>query len=116
MRTPELPIGGQPHSRTRCRTSGQGAGIVLAPPTLKTMSTGKLITLSVAWVLASLTMGVVVAVLVTEILRLVGIVETGSPGYATSLNVVTFGTFAVLLGVPFVFRKRFIGTEDDGDE
>ncbi|MCL1597906.1 MAG: hypothetical protein M3094_01885 [Actinomycetia bacterium] len=80
------------------------------------MSTGKLIALSVAWVLASLTMGVVVAVLVTEILRLLGIIETGSSGYSTSLNVVTFGTFAVLLGVPFVFRKRFIGTdiEDDG--
>ena len=79
------------------------------------MSTGKFIALSVAWALASLTMGVVTAVFVTEILRLVGIVETGSSGYSTSLNVVTFGTFVALVGVPFVFRRRFIDKDvDDG--
>lgn len=75
------------------------------------MSTGKLIVMSIAWVLASLTMGVVVAVLVTEILRLVGIVETGSSGYSLSLNVVTFSVFAILVAVPFVFRKRFAGKD-----
>ncbi len=79
------------------------------------MSTGKFIALSVAWVLASLTMGVVVAVFLTEILRLVGIVESGSPGYSTSLNVVTFGTFIALVAVPFIFRKRFNDKDaDDG--
>ncbi len=78
------------------------------------MSTGKFIALSIAWVLASLTMGVVTAVFVTEILRLLGIVESGSPGYSTSLNIVTFGTFAALVAVPFVFRKRF--TDRDADD
>jgi hypothetical protein len=72
------------------------------------MSTGKLILLSVAWVLASLTMGVVVGVFVTEILRLAGLVETGSSGYSLSLNVVTFGVFILLVAVPFVFRRRFV--------
>jgi len=78
------------------------------------MSTGKLILLSIAWVLASLTMGVVVAVIVTEVLRLAGIVETGSPGYSLSLNIVTFSVFVVLVAVPFVFRKRFTG--DDAND
>ncbi len=79
------------------------------------MSTSKLIFLSIAWVLASLTMGVVVAVFVTEALRFVGIVETGSSGYSLSLNVITFSVFAILVAVPFVFRKRFTGTEaNDG--
>ncbi len=77
------------------------------------MSTGKLIVFSVAWILASLTMGVVVGVLVTEILRLVGVVETGSSGYSLSLNVVTFSTFVALLAVPFVFRRRFTGGDAD---
>ncbi len=79
------------------------------------MSTRKLIVLAVAWVLASLTMGVVVAVFVTEILRLVGVVESGSSGYSTSLDVVTLVVFVGLVAVPFVFRDRFTGTgEDEG--
>jgi len=77
------------------------------------MSTGKFIVLSVAWVLASLTMGVVTAVFVTEILRLIGVVETGSSGYSLSLNIITFAVFAVLVAVPFLFRKRFAGKEEN---
>ena len=79
------------------------------------MSTGKLIALSVAWLLASLTMGVVTAIFMTEILRLSGIVETGSSGYSLSLNVITFSVFGILVAVPFAFRKRFTGNDaNDG--
>ncbi len=79
------------------------------------MSTGKLILFIVGWTLASMAIGVVTAIVGTEILKVVGIVETGTPGYNLSLNVITFTTFVVLVAIPFVFRKRFVsGESDDG--
>jgi len=86
-------------SRTRIRTSA--------------MSTGKLILFIVGWTLASMAIGVVTAIVGTEVLRAVGIVETGTPGYNLSLNIITFATFVVLVSVPFVFRKRFVSEESD---
>jgi len=77
------------------------------------MSTGKLIVLTIAWVLASITIGVVTGVFLTEILVLTGLLDTGSREYSTSLNIITFSTFAVVVVVPFVFRKRFRSSEPD---
>lgn len=71
------------------------------------MSTGKLIALTVAWILASVTIGVVVGVFLTEILVLLQIIDTGSREYTITLNIITFSAFAVVVVVPFVFRKRF---------
>lgn len=78
------------------------------------MSTGKLIAFSIAWVFASMTIGVVTAVVVTEFLSLIGLVDTGTDGYNISLNVITFTLFVVLISIPFVFRKRFV--EEDSKE
>jgi len=79
------------------------------------MSTGKLIVLTIAWILASITIGVVVGVLLTEILVLTGLVDNGSKEYSISLNVITFSTFAVVVSVPLVFRRRFTDeVSDDG--
>jgi len=79
------------------------------------MSTGKLIVLSIAWVFASITIGVVVGVLLTEILVLTGLIDNGSREYTISLNVIAFSAFAVVVTVPLVFRKRFAedGPEDE---
>jgi hypothetical protein len=71
------------------------------------MSTGKLIVLTVTWVLASITIGVVTGVLLTEILVLIGIVDTGSTEYGISLNIIALSVFVVVVVVPLVFRKRF---------
>jgi CBS domain containing-hemolysin-like protein len=78
------------------------------------MSTGKLILLTIGWVLASLTIGIVVGVFLTEILVLVGLVDTGSTEYSISLNVIALSAFAVVVVVPLVFRTRF--RPDKGDE
>lgn len=67
----------------------------------------------VGWTLASMAIGVVTAIVGTEVLRVVGIVETGTPGYNLSLNIITFTTFVVLVAVPFIFRKRFMSEESD---
>jgi hypothetical protein len=78
------------------------------------MSTGKLIVLTIAWILASLAIGVVIGVLLTEILVLTGLVDNGSREYAISLNVFAFSAFVVVVSVPIVFRKRFTAEAADG--
>ena len=77
------------------------------------MSTGKLVAFFIAWIFASMTIAVVTAVVVTEILTLLGAVATGTRGYDLSLNIVTFATFAVLVSIPFVFRRRFTSERSD---
>jgi hypothetical protein len=71
------------------------------------MSTGKLIVLTIAWVLASVAMGVVIGILVTETLVLVGVVDSGTSQYRLTLNISTFTAFVVVVAIPFVFRGRF---------
>ena len=79
------------------------------------MSTGKLIVLTIAWVLASIAIGVVVGVFLTEILVLIGLVDNGSREYTISLNIIAFSAFAVVVVVPLVFRKRFTVEAVDGE-
>jgi hypothetical protein len=71
------------------------------------MSTGKLIVLTIAWVFASITIGIVVGVILTEILVLIGLVDNGSREYTISLNIIAFSAFAVVVTLPLVFRNRF---------
>ncbi len=71
------------------------------------MPTWKLILLFVAWVFASVMIAVVIAILGTEVLRFVGIVESGEASYTVALNAVFGVVLVVLVAVPFVFRRRF---------
>ncbi|MDK1010698.1 MAG: hypothetical protein QGM46_07610 [Actinomycetota bacterium] len=71
------------------------------------MSTVKLVALGVAWVLAALAVAVVTAIVLTELLRVVGVVEAGGSSYAIALNGVAVVVFVVLVSVPILFRKRF---------
>lgn len=79
------------------------------------MSSGKLIVLTVAWIFASIAIGVIVGVLLTEVLVLVGLVDTGSREYTISLNIIAFSSFAVVVVIPLIFRRRF-ATEAAEDE
>ncbi len=71
------------------------------------MSTAKLVGLFAVWVLASVMIAVVAAIVLTEVLRLVGVVEVGETSYAVSINVVFVIVFVGLVAVPFVLRSRF---------
>ncbi len=71
------------------------------------MSTVKLVALGVAWVLAALAVAVVTAIVLTELLRVVGVVDGGGSSYAIALNGVAVVVFVVLVSVPILFRKRF---------
>jgi hypothetical protein len=62
----------------------------------------------VAWLFAAGAIAVTVAVVVTEVLSVAGIVDRSESGYGVSLNIVTGITFVVLASVPFVFRHRFV--------
>lgn len=71
------------------------------------MPTQKVIAMYMAWVLASVMMAVVTAIVVTEILRLVGVVDSGSGSYTVAINLTFLVVFVALVAVPFVFRDRF---------
>lgn len=71
------------------------------------MPTGKLIALMLGWVLASVMIALVTAIVVVEVLRLLGIAESGTSGYTLALNAVFGVVLAVLVAVPFLFRRRF---------
>lgn len=76
------------------------------------MSNRRLIAFMIGWVLASIAMGVIAGVIVTEILHAIGVVESGKASYAVALNLVTFTTAAVLIAVPFVFGSRFVDDDE----
>lgn len=77
------------------------------------MLTRKLIGLGIAWILASLAIAVVIAILFTELLRLVGLVQVGEPSHTIALNSVVLVAFIVLVSVPFVYRARFVDEKAD---
>lgn len=76
------------------------------------MTTRKLVLMFVAWLFAAGAIAVTVAVVVTEILSLIGIVDRSGSSYGLSLNLVTGVTFVALAFVPFVFRKRFVADDE----
>ncbi|MGI9666824.1 MAG: hypothetical protein ACR2N2_06945 [Acidimicrobiia bacterium] len=71
------------------------------------MPTWKIIGMAIAWAFAAGFIAVVTAILVAEVLRLVGIVDSGDGSYGVSLNIVFGVVFVALLAVPVVFRRRF---------
>ena len=75
------------------------------------MPTWKLLLMFVGWILASVMMAVVTAIVVTELLLLLGFVDQGESSYSVSLNVVFVVTLIALVAVPFVFRRRFDAVE-----
>ncbi len=97
----------------------QGTESVEGFATVSTMSTLKLLGLGVAWLLASLTMAVVAAILLTEFLDMVGVVRSGETSYKVAINVIALVVFAGLAVVPFLLRRRFVeptlGPSEDRD-
>ena len=72
------------------------------------MTTRKLVLMFVAWLFAAGAIAIIAAVVMTEILSLIGVVDRSEPSYGLSLNLVTGVTFVALASVPFVFRTRFV--------
>jgi heme exporter protein D len=72
------------------------------------MSTLKLVGLFAAWVLAAVAIAVVAAIVLTEFLDLIGVVESGQPSYSWAINGIALVVFVALVAVPVVFRGRFI--------
>lgn len=75
------------------------------------MSLLKLIVLGIGWVLASLTIAVVVAILATELLLLFGIVDSGASSYSVAINGTAVVVFVAVVSIPVVFRRRFTDPE-----
>ena len=73
----------------------------------------KLVGLGIAWALASIAIAYVAAILGTELLDVVGIVESGESSYTIAINAILLVVFVGLVLVPFVFRNRFVDLEAD---
>jgi hypothetical protein len=71
------------------------------------MSTSKLLLLYAAWLLAAGAIALTFAVVVTEVLSAIGVVNRSDSTYGLSLNIVTVVTFFALAAIPFVFKSRF---------
>jgi len=73
----------------------------------------KLVGLGIAWALASIAIAYVAAILGTELLDVVGVVESGESSYTIAINAILLVVFVGLVLVPFVFRNRFVDLEAD---
>lgn len=71
------------------------------------MSWSKLVLFSVAWILAAVSIAVVAAIVFTELLDVIGIVESGQQSYTRVINTIALVVFIALLAVPVVLRSRF---------
>ncbi|MEN8040168.1 MAG: hypothetical protein ABFR95_01570 [Actinomycetota bacterium] len=81
------------------------------------MSTLKLLGLGMAWILASIAIAVVAAIVLTELLDVIGIVESGETSYTFAINTILLAVFVVLVLIPYLFRDRFMPAEaDEPDE
>jgi len=76
------------------------------------MSTPKLIGLVVAWVLASVAIAVVTAIVVTEFLDVIGVVESGHSSYSWAINGIALVVFIALVAAPFLLRDRLMTADD----
>ena len=77
------------------------------------MPTWKAVLATIAWLLVAIFVGVVTAIVVTEILRAFGVVTSGESSYRVSMSVVWFLATAVVFLIPFVFRSRFVEQPHD---
>lgn len=80
--------------------------------TLMPMSTLKLLGLAAAWAFASVAIAVLFAVVLAELLDVIGLVESGQESYSWALDGIALVTFLLLLAVPFFLRRR-LGGEDE---
>lgn len=70
-----------------------------------------------AWILASIAIAVVAAIVLTELLDVIGIVESGETSYTFAINTILLAVFVVLVLIPYLFRDRFMPAEaDEPDE
>lgn len=91
------------------------AGIVGISPG-RSMSTPKILVLYAAWLLAAGAIALTFAVVVTEVLSAIGLVDRSESSYGLSLNIVTAAAFVLLATIPFIFRHRFEPGADEPTE
>jgi len=80
------------------------------------MSTLKLVGLGIAWLLASIAIAVVGAMLGTELLDVVGVAQSGETSYTVAMNTIFLVALVGLVLVPFLLRTRFVDPEADDVE
>lgn len=73
--------------------------------------TWKLVVAYIGWLLAAGALAVLFALLIGEVLALVGIVDSGSETQETVVEVAIVAWFFLLAALPFLLRRHILKTE-----
>ncbi|GMQ84823.1 MAG: hypothetical protein BMS9Abin07_0388 [Acidimicrobiia bacterium] len=80
---------------------------------MKGVETWKLVAAYLGWLLASSAIALLFALLLAEVVGLLGVLETGSTGQRRLVDITAVAGFVLLALVPFLLRGRFVGSGDD---
>ena len=80
---------------------------------MKGVEAWKLVAAYLGWLLASIAIALLFALLLGEVVALIGGVEPGSTTQRWLVEITAVAGFVVLALVPFLLRGRFVGSGDD---
>ncbi len=77
------------------------------------MKAWKLAIAYLGWLLASIAIALLFALLLGEVVALIGVVEAGSTAQRRLVEITAIVGFVLLALVPFLLRARFVRSDDD---
>ncbi len=77
------------------------------------MTVWKLAIAYLGWLLASIAIALLFALLLGEVVALIGVVEAGSTAQRRLVEITAIVGFVLLALVPFLMRGRFVRSDDD---
>ncbi len=80
---------------------------------MKGVETWKLVAAYLGWLLASIAIALLFALLLGELVALIGVVEAGSTAQRRLVEITAVAGFVLLALVPFLLRARFVRSDDD---
>ena len=80
---------------------------------MKGVEAWKLVAAYLGWLLASIAIALLFALLLGEVVALIGVVEAGSTAQRRLVEITAIVGFVLLALVPFLLRGRFIRSDDE---
>ena len=80
---------------------------------MKGVEAWRLVAAYLGWLLASVAIALLFALLLGELVALIGIVEAGSTAQRRLVEITAIVGFVLLALVPFLLRGRFVRSDDD---
>jgi hypothetical protein len=74
--------------------------------------TAKLVVAYLGWLLAASALALLFSLLIGELVALIGIVDSGSDGQQTVVEVAMIAWFILLAALPFLLRRHILKSEE----